>query len=159
MNKRKRKAGMPKSESDALPECVCGALRTVTRAVTQIYDDAMRPSGLRVTQFGLLSRISRLQPVSAARLVDSLHADQTTLARALKLLEGEGLVRRAAQADRRLKRIELTASGERKLTEARKLWSGAQVRMIALIGERAWREARSRLGSVLAAVENKSRAA
>lgn len=101
--------------AEALPDCVCGALRTVTRAVTRLYDDAMRPAGLRITQFSLLSRISRLQPVSAARLVESLHADQTTLARALKLLEGEGLMRRAAQADRRLKRIQLTGVGERKL--------------------------------------------
>ena len=145
-------------EAPALPDCVCGALRTVTRAVTQLYDDAMRPAGLRITQFSLLSRISRLQPVSAAQLVDSLHADQTTLARALKLLENEGLVHRVAEADRRQKRIRLTGAGERKLAAARKLWARAQSRMVALIGERQWIAARAQLGGLLAAVEKESRA-
>ncbi|MGQ0675735.1 MAG: MarR family winged helix-turn-helix transcriptional regulator [Rhodospirillales bacterium] len=142
-----------------LPQCVCGALRAVTRAVTQIYDDALRPSGLRITQFSLLSRISRLGPVSAATLVQSLHADQTTLARALKLLERQGLVRRAPGADRRLRRIELTAEGALKLATARRLWSVAQRRMVALIGARRWSEARRRLGGLLAAAAKVGRAA
>ncbi len=154
---RKRRGDMP--AADTLPECVCGVLRTVTRAITQIYDDAMRPVGLRITQYGLLARISRLQPVSATRLVDALHADQTTLARALKLLEADGLVRRVAHADRRQKRIALTPVGERKLGEARKLWSVAQSRVVALIGERQWRDTRGRLGGLLRAVAKESRAA
>jgi DNA-binding MarR family transcriptional regulator len=141
-----------------LPDCVCGALRTVTRAVTQLYDDALRPAGLRITQYSLLSRIRRLQPVSAGALVDTLHADQTTLARALKLLEQEGLVVRAAETDRRLKRIKLTEAGERKYQEARKLWTETQHRVVATIGPGRWREAHRRLGEMLAAVEKKGRA-
>ena len=157
MGGRNREAAVP--DGDALPHCVCGALRTVTRAVTQLYDDALRPAGLRITQYGLMSRIRRLQPVSAAHLVDALHADQTTLARALKLLESEGLVRRAAGTDRRMKRIELTAAGARRLAAARRLWSAAQARAIVLIGEREWKELRARLGALLAAAEKQSRAA
>ena len=148
---------MPSAEE--LPQCVCGALRTVTRAVTQLYDDAMRPAGLRITQYGLLSRIARLGPVSAAVLVDSLHADQTTLARALKLLEQDGLVRRAPHSDRRAKRIELTAEGGRKLAEARKLWLAAQQRMVGLIGEAEWRAMRGRLNGLLGVAAKESRAA
>ncbi len=135
-----------------LPECVCGALRMVTRAVTQIYDDAMRSSGLRVTQYSLLSRLNRLGPVSAAALVESLHADQTTLARALKVLENDGLIRRLPQADQRVKLIELTPVGRERLAQARRMWSEAQDRMVGLIGRREWREARARLGAVLEAV-------
>ena len=144
---------------DELPQCVCGALRTVTRAVTQIYDDAMRPAGLRVTQYGLLMRIDRLGPVSAAALVGALHADQTTLARALKLLEKSGLVHRAPHADQRAKPIELTAQGRRKLARARKLWLGAQQRMVGLMGERDWLDMRVRLGDLLGVAAKESRAA
>jgi hypothetical protein len=43
-----------------LPPCVCSTLRMVSRAVTQLYDDILRPSGLRVTQFSILGAIARL---------------------------------------------------------------------------------------------------
>jgi DNA-binding MarR family transcriptional regulator len=158
MGGRNRRAAMPQTEAGALPRCVCGALRTVTRAVTQLYDDALRPSGLRITQYGLMSRIRRLEPVSAAQLVDALHADQTTLARALKLLEREGLVRRAPQADRRVKRIELTGAGARRLAAAHRLWALTQRRVVALAGEREWKDLRARLGALLAAAEKEGRA-
>lgn len=141
-----------------LPDCVCGALRMATRAVTQVYDDAMRPSGLRVTQYGMLSRIARLQPVSAAALEGALHADQTTLARALKVLEKDGLIRRAPHPDKRVKRIELTAEGQRRLARARKLWAAAQDRMVGLIGDGAWKDTHRRLGRLVDAVAGRCRA-
>ena len=143
---------------DAVPQCVCGALRTVTRAVTQYYDDAMRPVGLRITQYGLLVRIGQLQPVSAAALVDALHADQTTLARALKVLEKEGLIHRASAAtgakDQRVKAVALTALGRRRVAEARKLWRRAQQHMVGLIGDARWGATRQGLQRVLAAAGN-----
>lgn len=122
-----------------MPDCVCGALRMATRAVTQLYDDALRPSGLRVTQYGLLGRIERLQPISAAALESSLYADQTTLARALKVLEKDGLIRRVANPDKRVKKIELTTQGGKRLAHARALWREAQDRMVGRIGKDAWR--------------------
>jgi DNA-binding MarR family transcriptional regulator len=137
-----------------IPECVCGALRMATRAVTQIYDDAMRPCGLRVTQYGLLLRIRRLEPVSAAALEDALLADQTTLARALKVLEADGLIRRAPHPDKRIKRIELTAKGRKRLAQAHRLWAAAQSRMVGLIGAAAWDDTRRRLGRLLQAARS-----
>lgn len=122
-----------------------------TRAVTQAYDDAMRPSGLRATQYGLLLGIRRLAPVSAAALEAAMLADQTTLARALKVLEKEGLIRRASHPDRRMKRIELTPAGRARLARAHRLWRQAQARMVALIGARGWSEMRRRLGILLQA--------
>jgi len=148
-----RKGDTAKScDVDDLPDCVCGTLRMVTRAVTQIYDDAMRPCGLRVTQYGLLSRIERRGPISAGQLVGSLIADQTTLARALKVLEKDGLIRRVPQADQRVKLIELTDKGRKRLAQARRLWSQAQARMVGLIGREQWRDVRARLGFVLGAL-------
>lgn len=135
-----------------LPDCVCGALRMATRAVTQLYDDAMRPSGLRVTQYSVLSRIARLQPISAAALESSLYADQTTLARGLKVLEKDGLIRRVPNPDKRMKKIELTALGLKRLAHARKLWAEAQKRLVGLIGQDAWRDTHAGLGRVLDAV-------
>jgi DNA-binding MarR family transcriptional regulator len=128
-----------------MPECICGALRMATRAITQLYDDAMRPSGLRVTQYSLLSRIERLQPISAAALESSLYFDQTTLARALKVLEKDGLIRRVTNPDKRIKRIELTALGRKRVEHARKLWVEAQGRMVGQIGKDTWKGTRDGL--------------
>jgi len=55
----------------------------VTRVVTQLYDDCLRPSGLRVTQFSILAAIARLREASLKQLEDELAIDQTTLTRSL----------------------------------------------------------------------------
>lgn len=135
-----------------MPECICGALRMATRAITQLYDDAMRPSGLRVTQYSMLSRIERLQPVSASALESSLYADQTTLARALKVLEKDGLIRRVVNPDKRMKRIELTALGRKRVEHARVLWREAQGRMVGQVGKDTWRGTRDGLLRLVDAV-------
>src|SRR3989442_3469037 len=73
-----------------LSPCVCTTLRMVSRAVTQLYDDVMRPSGLRVTQFSILATIARMSRANLRQLQDTLAIDQTTLTRSLSLLEQEG---------------------------------------------------------------------
>ena len=59
----------------------------VTRAVTQLYDDVLRPSGLRVTQFSILETLARLGGANLKQLEDRLAIDQTTLTRSLNRLE------------------------------------------------------------------------
>ena len=58
MDRRGVKAGRGPAGGRASP-CVCNTLRMVTRAVTQLYDEALQPSGLRVTQFSILASIAR----------------------------------------------------------------------------------------------------
>jgi len=69
-----------------LSPCVCNTLRMVSRVVTQLYDDCLRPSGLRVTQFSILAAVARLGLASLKQLEDELAIDQTTLTRSLTLL-------------------------------------------------------------------------
>ena len=64
--------------------CACRNLRRTARAVTQLYDDTLRPSGLRITQFTLLVAVAISEPVPITRLADALDLDRTTLARDLK---------------------------------------------------------------------------
>jgi len=82
------------------PQCVCDTLRRVTRVVTQVYDEMLRPSGLRVTQFSILDTIARMGEANLRQLENTLAIDQTTLTRSLKLLE-EGGPDRARSASRR----------------------------------------------------------
>lgn len=67
-------------EPGRLSPCVCSTLRMVTRAVTQLYDDILRPSGLRVTQFSVLAAIARSGRANLRQLEAVLAIDQTTLA-------------------------------------------------------------------------------
>src|SRR5437870_10856378 len=86
-----------------LSPCVCNTLRMVTRAVTQLYDDVLRPSGLRVTQFSILAAIARMGEANLKVLEDTLAIDQTTLTRSLNLLARDGVIERAAHPGRRIK--------------------------------------------------------
>ncbi len=100
MNQRRAETTTGRS-GGALSPCVCNTLRMVTRVVTQLYDDVLRPSGLRVTQFSMLASIARLGEANLKQLEDALAIDQTTLTRSLGLLEREGLIERAAHPDGR----------------------------------------------------------
>ena len=84
-----------------LSPCVCNTLRMVTRAVTQLYDDALRPSGVRVTQFSILATIARMGEANLKVLEGTLAIDQTTLTRSINLLERDGVIGRASHPSRR----------------------------------------------------------
>src|SRR5262249_28329777 len=102
-------------ERERLSPCVCSTLRMVSRAVTQLYDDILRPSGLRVTQFSILGAIARLGEANLRQLEHTLAIDQTTLTRSLKLLERDRAIERAPHPDGRVKAIKLTSKGRKAL--------------------------------------------
>lgn len=128
-----------------LSPCVCNTLRMATRMVTQLYDDVLRPSGLRVTQFSMLAAIARLEEANLRQLEEALAIDQTTLTRSLGLLERDGLTERVAHPDRRIRSMRLTAKGRAVLRTARPLWSRAQRMVLRELGSRGWADARRRL--------------
>jgi DNA-binding MarR family transcriptional regulator len=105
-----------------LSPCVCNTLRMVSRAVTQLYDDILRPSRLRVTQFSILAAIERSGEANLRQLEAALAIDQTTLTRSLNLLERDRMVERVPHPDGRIKAIRLTLKGKRVLKAARPLW-------------------------------------
>ncbi len=131
-----------------LSPCVCNTLRMVTRVVTQLYDDCLRPSGLRVTQFSILAAIARLGEASLKQLEAKLAIDQTTLTRSLSLLERSGVIERASHPDGRIKAMRLTASGRRALEKARPLWAQAQGKVLRALGTKAWADAQRRLAGL-----------
>jgi DNA-binding MarR family transcriptional regulator len=140
-----------------LSRCVCNTLRMVTRAVTQLYDDALRPSGLRATQFSILAAVAGNDEANLKQLEDVLVIDQTTLTRSLTLLERDGLVERAPHPDGRIKLMRLTAKGRRALEIARPLWAQAQRKVLRQIGTKAWADAQRRLTQLLHVAVEKRR--
>jgi DNA-binding MarR family transcriptional regulator len=115
-------------------DCVCLNLRQATRAVTQLYDDALRPSGLRATQLGLLAVTHQAGSLPVCRLAELLVMDRTTLTRNLKPLEKQGLLTIEGGPDRRVRSVSLTAEGRSALQAALPLWNEVQRRLVEKLG-------------------------
>jgi DNA-binding MarR family transcriptional regulator len=123
--------------SSANPLCNAAAVRKASRRITQLYDDALRPSELRITQYALLEAIDRREkaPPTLAELARVMVIDRSALGHNLRPLERDGLVALLeGQEDRRERRLVLTWQGKAKLREARPLWELAQGRFHEVFG-------------------------
>ena len=119
--------------------CAAGNLRRTTRALTQLYDELLRPSGLRATQFSLLVNIGREGQATIGRLAENMLIDRTTLTRNLRVLEQDGLIESVPDADQRAHPVRLSKKGERALNRALPYWEQAQSRIVAGLGEEKFR--------------------
>jgi DNA-binding MarR family transcriptional regulator len=119
--------------------CINANLRKTARAITQLYDEFLQPSGLLGTQFRLLGAAASTGPIALAPLAEELTLDPTTLARNLKPLERDGLVEISAGEDRRTRMVRITEKGQDALQKAFPLWEEAQAWVIRHIGEDHWR--------------------
>lgn len=128
--------------------CNCASVRRTGRVLTQLYDEILAPSGVRATQFALLSGLARTGPVALGDLAAGLVMDRTTLTRNLAPLERAGWVATAAGADRRTRQVLLTDEGRQALGRALPLWRTAQER----VGERFGQERLAALRAELAAL-------
>ena len=118
----------------SLPACTCGRLRRASRALTQLYDDLMIPSGLRVTQFSMLRTLEREGTATLSNLAQTLLLDRTALSRNLDPLVERGLVKILAGSDARTREVSLTRSGGAAIRAALPHWKRAQAQVKARIG-------------------------
>ena len=107
--------------------CNCTALRKATRRISQLYDSALEPCGLRTTQRAILNHIGRAVKPSLGELAEALVMDRGALTHNLRPLERDGLVEaRTDPRDRRNRLVGLTAAGRAKLEESTPFWKHAQ---------------------------------
>jgi DNA-binding MarR family transcriptional regulator len=107
--------------------CHCTALRKASRRISQLYDVALAPSGLKTTQRAILAQVGRSQPTTVGALAEALVMDSGGLAHTLKPLIRDGLVDIDIDPqDRRNRLIRLTSAGRKKLKESDILWEAAQ---------------------------------
>jgi DNA-binding MarR family transcriptional regulator len=126
---------MPAGIEERFAVCNCLAVRQAARHVTQLYDQCLAPSGLRATQFSILSRLQRGGRISINALAREMVMDRTTLGRNILPLERDGLiVVEKAPADRRSKAIRLTESSGARLRAAARGWAEAQACFEAALG-------------------------
>ncbi len=116
--------------------CVCFITRKATRCITQFYDEILRPTGIRSTQLGLLTTIKILGPVSIKRMAMAVVMDRSTLARNLKPLERQGLIRIEPGKDLRERIVSHTELGLKKWIEAFPLWEKAQAEVKNKLGQK-----------------------
>jgi DNA-binding MarR family transcriptional regulator len=106
--------------------CYCATLRQAARALTSLYDELLRDTGLRITQFTLLQALSLAPGARITDLVDVLAMDQTTLTRTLAALQANGWVQVADRPSGREKCWELTDEGAQLFENAQPAWEHAQ---------------------------------
>ncbi|MGW9528549.1 MarR family winged helix-turn-helix transcriptional regulator [Paenibacillus terrae] len=110
-------------------------MKKASRFITSLYDEYLRPIGLRSTQLSLLMALEQAGTVTITRLSQILLMDRTTLQRDLKPLERQGWVSITEGEDRRKRLIALTPEGRNLLKRALPLWEQAQIRIRDYMGD------------------------
>jgi DNA-binding MarR family transcriptional regulator len=135
---------------------VCFNLRKAARAVTQVYDETLQPTGLRTTQHSLLQVLEIAGTVSVSRLAELAVMDRTTLARNLDLLKRERLVRIRPGADARVREVSLTDAAHQRLAAALPYWEKAQARLTGKLGAGLSKQLLSDLTAAVSAAQPES---
>src|SRR6202051_4597376 len=127
--------------------CTCGSLRKASRRVSQFYDTALAPVGIKSTQFSILAEVDRGSvegPVTMRDLAVAMVMDRSTLGHNLKPLERDELVALRLSADDRRKRyVELTKKGRLILGKSRRRWERAEGRFETIFGKEPAAELRA----------------
>ena|ERR1700676_3739200 len=120
--------------------CMCGNFRRTTRALTQLYETALRPLGLSATQMTILQVLSRTGEVSQGHLGEMLAMDSTSLTRTMAIMVRQGWIAQRRGNDRRERWLRLSSTGEAQLRRALPLWEKVQSRLHRQMGQRAWND-------------------
>jgi DNA-binding MarR family transcriptional regulator len=114
--------------------CIAVRLRLLNRVVTNLYDDALRPLGLKVSQLNILIAAAQLGLARPARMCEVLQLDRSTLSRNVRPLQLRGWLEVVPDDDARAQPFRLTAKGKRLIEKAVPAWERAQRRASKLLG-------------------------
>lgn len=128
--------------------CALFNLRRATRTVTQLFDEILRPTGLKGTQYSMLRVIGGVGPVPTTTLGEAMGMDRTTVTRNVRVLERMRLVLTEAGTDRRTRYLRLTRAGRRAVEKAEPFWREAQEAVVSGLGSEPFRELREGLAAV-----------
>jgi len=115
--------------------CNCMNIRRASRAVTQFYDDVLKPSGITVAQMSLLLNIDLHKPITISELAKKMRIDRTTLNRNMKPLVEVGFIAVNPGKDSRTRQVVLTEKGGEAAIKGRDLWEEAQTSIKEYMGE------------------------
>jgi len=115
--------------------CNCGLLRILALDLTAIYNKALSNSGINITQFALLKKISFLKETNISALNTLLHQDRSTLGRNIRVIKKLQLIKTSAGKDKRELKIEITDLGKEKLENAYLDWQKINKKISILLGD------------------------
>ena len=102
-----------------LTRCYCINLRNASAAVSNIYDSYLKPFGLTVRQYSLLTYLGQIGEASTTYLADYVSLDRTSVVRLIKPLLERGLIIDLAESGRRDRRLHLSQKGKELLEQAK----------------------------------------
>ena len=115
--------------------CLATRVRQLSRIVTRVYDDAMRPLGITASQYTLLAQLASRDGITAVEIGHELDIEKSTLSRNLKRLLALGHIIMDPPAGRRGRGLHLTPKGQAVLKDAYPIWQAAQGRAVGIMGE------------------------
>lgn len=116
-------------------ECIAVRLRMLNRVVTNIYDEALRPLGLKVSQMNILVATARMGVAKPAEICKRLMLDVSTLSRNVERMKARGWLENVPDEDGRAQPYRLSTKGAKLLQKAAPIWKKAQKQTINLLGE------------------------
>lgn len=114
--------------------CLATRVRQLSRIVTRVYDDAMRPLGITASQYTLLAQLASRDGITAVEIGHDLDIEKSTLSRNLKRLLALGHIVMDPPAGRRGRGLHLSPKGQGVLKEAYPIWCEAQRRAVVVMG-------------------------
>jgi len=123
---------------DVAGACAAQKTRNASRKLSRRYDDALRPLGLKCSQYSMLVIITLTEDRTLTELAGHVGLERTTLIRNLKPLEREGWVKVSEEGYRRARTVEITEQGLAKLEEALPIWYATQKSLKEELGEGTW---------------------
>jgi DNA-binding MarR family transcriptional regulator len=132
------RATTAEDQFEEMTGCICFALRRTSRALTQLYDNALRAHGIRATQLPILLAARGSEPVPLGLLAERLGMERTTLLRNVRPLARRGLVEQSITGDSRRTALKTTAAGKILLKRAYPAWREVQGRVLEAAGRSPW---------------------
>ena len=119
---------------------MCANFRRAARALSQFYDEALRPLGLTITQFTILQALSLAGDITQGTLGEILAMDSTTLTRTLAVMNKRGWIAKKYGKDRRERRLSLTPAGKSEFSRAVPHWQHTQETLRNRLGNQRWND-------------------
>src|SRR5687768_1376410 len=116
-------------------ECVAFRLRMLNRVITNIYDNALRPLDLKVSQMNILVAAAKMGTVRPLEVCEYLHLDVSTLSRNVERMRARGWLEVVPDEDGRSQPFRLTPQGRKLLEKAVPAWSEAQQQVKKALGD------------------------
>ncbi len=129
------KTKLDKSVDTIAGECIAVRMRMLNRVVTNLYDEALRPLGLKVSQMNILVAAAKMGTARPAEICERLHLDVSTLSRNVERMKARGWLEVIPDEDGRAQPFRLTGQGRKLLEKAVPAWSKAQEEAKFILGQ------------------------